>query len=69
MASIDQVIKRLRQRQQESAHAVLLTPPGKAAFDFGVVSGTYRAYEQMLADIADLLEEEAKAEKRRENSL
>ena len=66
MADVKQVIERLRRRQMESAQAALLTPQDKTEFGYGVASGTFQAYEQMLADINDMLEEEAKAEKRRE---
>lgn len=66
MSTVNKIIERLRRGQMESARAVLLTPPGKEAFDFGVASGTYRAYEQMLLDISEMLDEEKQAEKRRE---
>jgi hypothetical protein len=68
MADVAKVIEVLRRRQMESARAVLLTPPGKEAFDFGVASGTFKAYEQMLEDINELLEDEKRDEKRRESN-
>lgn len=68
MATVNQVIERLRRRQIESAQAALLTPQDPTEFGFGVASGTYRAYEQMLADINELLDEDKQAEKRREQS-
>lgn len=68
MATVAHVIDMLRRRQREFEHEGLINPKGKEAFDFGVVCGTAQAYEQMLADINDMLEEEKQAEKRREQS-
>jgi hypothetical protein len=67
MATVNQVIEKLRRRQIEFARSDLSVPTGKKGFDYGVACGTFKAYEQMLLDIESLLEEEKEAEKRREN--
>lgn len=68
MVTIAAVIAMLRSRQIEQLRAGVMTPKGKEAFDFGVVSGTALAYEQMLEDIEALTEADANREKEREKS-
>ncbi len=67
MATVDKIVKMLRDRQLEFARSNLSIPNGKKGFDYGVACGTYLAYEQMSQDIDAMLEQEAANEKRREN--
>lgn len=66
MATVDQVIAKLRNEQIALGREGLLNPSGRDDFEFGKLCGTFQAYEMMLASIEDLLAEEAVAEKRRE---
>lgn len=68
MATVNQIIAMLRKRQEEHLRAGVMIPRGKEAFDFGVVSGTCLAYEQMIVDIQTMIEQEKEDEKRRESS-
>lgn len=44
------------------ASAALATPKGKDSFDYGVASGTFLAYEDMINFVSELVEKEAQAE-------
>jgi len=67
MADVAKVIDMLRRRQLEFAKVDLQGQRGRGEFDYGVACGTFQSYDQMLADIEQMTEEEKQAEKRSEN--
>lgn len=68
MADVATIIDALRRRQIEFSRVDLMGQRGRTEFDYGVACGTFQAFEQMLKDIEEMLEEEKQAEKRRESS-
>jgi hypothetical protein len=67
MADVARIIDTLRSRQVEFSKVDLMGQRGRTEFDYGVACGTFQAYETMLQDIENMLEEEKQSEKRREN--
>jgi len=45
-AKIEKIIESIKRHQAEYAHAVLIAPPGRDAYEFGRVCGIYQGLRQ-----------------------
>lgn len=66
MVTIEQVVHRLVQMEQEYALTACLKPSGKEAFDYGRMVGRVQGLGRAREAIVELLEEDAKNEILRE---